>query len=323
MLEVSVTEERIFIGERFSVSFQRTLRVPDSYRASKLPPGFGPLPIRRVADYAGHTPAGWKHEGAFIPLDEREAMWLSFYAAGWKPNAVKVGVGAINAVSGGAWDDTLRAAPQDYLVCPLQLWLDGINAGKNLIRQFVAAPLGEGYTVESQLMGGVETGGMRIMVFEPKPGIFPDQPPRKSPLAVARSRVTSAAVGESGVGAGGKIEQRIYPDPYGSETWDADNSGEIFIYLISRESYRNITGLEPPRNPVSAHTYTEQGAGFWFELADESLGDLDAPHNLSGVKPVRQIDAEKGLNSPDEETPIELNETQLKHLRHPSEDEDS
>src|SRR5215204_3617884 len=158
MLKLNITDERIFFGERFSVSFQRTLRVPESYRVSKLPPGFGPLPIRRVADYGNRVPDRWPTDAVFIPLDAREAMWLSFNAASWKPNAVKIGVGDINAVSGQPWSAGLSDHPQDYVVCPLQLWLDGINAGDNFIRQFVAAPLGQGYTVESQATGGVEKG---------------------------------------------------------------------------------------------------------------------------------------------------------------------
>ena len=33
---------------------------------------------------------------------------------------------------------------KDYLVCPPQLWLDGIYTGRNTLRQFVAVPLGVG-----------------------------------------------------------------------------------------------------------------------------------------------------------------------------------
>ena len=37
---------------------------------------------------------------------------------------------------------------QNYCVLPKQPWLDGINYGDGYIRQFVAMPLGKGYTVE-------------------------------------------------------------------------------------------------------------------------------------------------------------------------------
>ena len=69
------------------------------------------------------------------------------------------------------------AESQDYVVCPDQPWLDGINAGDGYIRQFVAMPLGMGYTVEGQVTGEEKFGGMQIEVFEAKPGRFPDRPP--------------------------------------------------------------------------------------------------------------------------------------------------
>ena len=37
---------------------------------------------------------------------------------------------------------------QNYVAIPKQKWLDGINCGDGYIRQFVAMPLGKGYTVE-------------------------------------------------------------------------------------------------------------------------------------------------------------------------------
>jgi hypothetical protein len=83
----------------------------------------------------------------------------------------------INAVSGAAWDEPLHAEPQDYLVCPDQPWLDGINAGEGYIKQFVAMPLGLGYTVEGQLTGSEQSGGIQLLLYEPKPGRFPDEPP--------------------------------------------------------------------------------------------------------------------------------------------------
>ena len=66
----------------------------------------------------------------------------------WRPNALKVAVGKVNAVSGQPWSERLkpedRDGNQDYLVVPEQPWLDGINSGDGTIRQFVAMPLGDG-----------------------------------------------------------------------------------------------------------------------------------------------------------------------------------
>ena len=83
------------------------------------------------------------------------------YAMSGKPNAVKVAVGKVNAVSAKPWEQKLLPGENDYLVCSPQLWLDGNNAGEGYIRQFVAMPLGMGYTVEAQVTGEEKFGGKR------------------------------------------------------------------------------------------------------------------------------------------------------------------
>ena len=136
------------------MSFQRTLRIPDDDSIYPLPPGLGKFPIFRIEDFENRVPAQWKeHGGVFIPMYQREALWLNFDGAYWRPNAIKVAVGKIDAISGKRLHRRLNRTWQNYLVCPDQPWLDGINAGKGYIRQFVAMPLGMGYTVEGQLTG--------------------------------------------------------------------------------------------------------------------------------------------------------------------------
>ena len=100
-LKVAVEDDAVRIGERFSITFQRTLRIPDDGRAYPLPPGFGRFPVCRVEDYAARVPDEWRRRGGvFLPMYQREALWLAFDAAWWKPNAVQVAVGVINVVSG-------------------------------------------------------------------------------------------------------------------------------------------------------------------------------------------------------------------------------
>src|SRR3954447_4068299 len=115
---------------------------------------------------------------------QREAMWLSFsHTRSWKPSALQVAVGKVNALAGEEWSEALNGGDedgegQDYVVVPEQPWLDGINAGRGSIRQFVAMPLGMGYTVEGQVTGEERHGGVQLCVFEPKPGKFtkPESP---------------------------------------------------------------------------------------------------------------------------------------------------
>ena len=104
MLPVNVEESHICVGDRFSVFFLRTLRVPEDGRTYPLPPGLGEFPIHWVEDYTGSVPPDWLVKGGvFIPLYQREALWLGFEAARWKPNAVKVGVGGSSALHSHGW----------------------------------------------------------------------------------------------------------------------------------------------------------------------------------------------------------------------------
>src|SRR6266542_4281339 len=266
MPTVSVREGQVRVGDRFAVAFQRTLRIPEDGRVYPLPPGLGRLPVAPVEELGDAAPAVSEADSAvFIPLYQREALWLAF--------------DGVNAVSGEPWEARLSDAPQNYLVCPNQPWLDGINAGDGFVRQFVALPLGSGATVEGRLTGREEVGGIQIRVYEPKPGVFPDEPPPPAEeLPVGRLRTPGL-----GLGAGGQIRQKIYPDPHGLDVWDPDNSAVVFVHLLNSEQYRALTGHEPPPTAIDVAAYIEQGLP-WLELYDESEGDVAAPAGLAGVE---------------------------------------
>ncbi|HAG82100.1 MAG TPA: hypothetical protein DCL61_13265 [Cyanobacteria bacterium UBA12227] len=318
MLNITVEDDRIYIGERFSIEFQRTLRIPDDDKIYPLPPGLGRFPVYRVADYLGKVPDNWQQLNSFfIPMYQREALWLCFNGADWKPNAVKIGVGKINAISGEGWDEYLHDNPQDYVVCPNQPWLDGINVGEGFIRQFVAVSLGLGDTIEAQVTGVEEFGGIQILVYEPKLGIFPEQPPPMSDnyddIILESVPMTQAVDSEMGLGAGGKMKQKIYPDEYGIETWDLENYGSIFVYIVNSEKYQEITGLEPPPTLISAQTYTQYGFP-WFSLYDEEKGDLPASARLAEVKTIQEREAERGVKADTDDLSVDVPESDIKKL---------
>lgn len=50
------------------------------------------------------------------------------------------------------------------MAVPNQPWLDGSKAGEGIIRQFVAAPLGGGVTVEAQVTGEESLGGRQLTI---------------------------------------------------------------------------------------------------------------------------------------------------------------
>jgi Tfp pilus assembly protein PilF len=170
--------ESLRMGLHTCISFQRTLRVPEDGKEYPLPADLGALPIYRIEDFAESVPAHWLEEGGFfIPLYQREALFLEFKGAKWRPSIAKVAVGRINAITGKPYDEEIHSHEQDYVVIPSQRWLDGVNKGKNVVSQFVAMPLGQGYTIEEQLTDEAEHGGFQLTTFEPKESLFPSEDP--------------------------------------------------------------------------------------------------------------------------------------------------
>ena len=154
---------------RCTIEFQRTLRIPDDDRDYPLPPGLGRFPLRHIDDFARRLPERWRRRGGVImPMHQAEAMWIAFGGHFDYPFAVKIATGKICAVSGNPWVNHLNEDPQDYVVLPEQPWLDGYCVEKGVIRQFVAMPLGKGYTAEEQLTGAAQHGGLQIVVYPMK-----------------------------------------------------------------------------------------------------------------------------------------------------------
>ena len=196
------------------IDFQRTLRIPDDNRDYPLPPGLGSFLLNHVDDYLQRVPETWKqHGGVFLPMYQAEAMWI--YFSGSYPMAVKIAAGKIDALTGESWRNELTRRPQDYLVVPDQPWLDGFCVGKGLIRQFVAMPLGEGYSAEEQLTGKAQHGGLQIIVYPMKASLYepPEEVTEYGPICSAP--MESAPIREMGLAPGGLMRQEIYEDDYG------------------------------------------------------------------------------------------------------------
>jgi hypothetical protein len=157
-LKVRTFADRLQIGP-LEITFQRTLRIPDDGNTYPLRPGLGQFSIRKVEDYADPVPEAWRQRGG---TNARPCECLSRAPSSWPPRSAL----AIDALTGKRWSDRLTRRAQNYLVCPDQPWLDGINAGDGFIRQFVAMPLGMGHTVEGQLTGEETEGGIQIKAFK-------------------------------------------------------------------------------------------------------------------------------------------------------------
>lgn len=296
---------------RLTIEFQRTLRIPDDGKDHFLPPGFGAFPLRHVDDFAGTVPALWlEHGGVMLPMHQSEAMWLNFdseFLSGHGapyPFAVKIAAGKINAVTGERWTNGLHGDPQDYLTVPGQPWLDGFCVEKGVIRQFVAMPLGAGYTAEEQITGTAEHGGLQVVVYPMRRSVFERLFPKgrdaEMEPSIAYMALPEMALG-MGFAPGGRMRQEIYQDPYGLEDWRTRTRGRCFVHIANSLVWRAVTGEAPPTIPPTAGRYSDAGLP-WFDYYDEGAAALEGSEALANLKSVIQTGREKG------ETPLPENE---------------
>ncbi|MFO1515093.1 MAG: hypothetical protein U1F83_19675, partial [Verrucomicrobiota bacterium] len=295
------------------IDFQRTLRIPDDGKDYPLPPGFGSFPLRHIDDYARNVPVSWlQRGGVLLPMWQAEALWLNFQTHSIKnrsaqyPFAIKVATGKISAITGEAWQRGLSRNPQDYLVVPRQPWLDGYCVQKGVIRQFVAMPLGEGYTAEEQITGEAEFGGMQIEVFPMRAEVFethfpvavPDRlremssrDPTHKWCSLEHSQAALRCV-DMGLAPGGRMRQEIYKDLFSIHDWDTEHSSRCFIHLVNSAMWHAITGQRPPTRPPTARQYTTAGYP-WFDYYDAEAKALEGSSTLAKLKSVLKLGREK------------------------------
>ena len=285
------------------ISFQRTLRIPDDNRPYSLPPGLGEFPLNLVDDYWDSVPGAWNTRGGvFLPMYQAEAMWLNF--SGSYPMAVKVAAGKINAVTGEGWENELSGEPQDYVVVPDQPWLDGFSVMKGMIRQFVAMPLGEGYTAEEQLTGEAEHGGLQIVVYPIKASYYEVEEEVDMPIAYAPLRAFSEPVEEMGLAPGGLMHQEIYEDEYGFSAWETSVRSRCFVHILNSVQFFDVTGAKPPSKPPTAIEYTEAGLP-WFDYYGGDLKALEGAQKLAGLDSVAAKKLKKGEGILADNEPVE------------------
>ena len=294
---------------RCSLDFQRTLRIPDDGSDYPLPPGMGQFPLRHLDDYARQAPQQWlRRGGVLMPMHQAEAMWISF-GCGDYPFAVKIAAGKTCAITGDAWANHLNSDPQDYLVLPEQPWLDGFCVAKGLVRQFVAMPLGEGYSVEEQLTGAAEHGGVQIIAYPMKAERYEamlakamreDALVDYGPMYAPPGAVSAPL--DMGLAPGGRMRQEIYEDEYGLDAWDQRHASRCFITIANSTQWMALTGERPPTEPPTARDYTDAGLP-WFDYYGGDLNALEETEKMRGLVSVAQLGAEKGQSPlPDNES---------------------
>ena len=273
------------------IEFQRTLRIPDDNREHYLPPGLGEFPLYRVDDYPNNLPETWsQHGGVFTPMYQAEALWINFH--GYYPMAVKIAAGKVNAVTGETWEEELGGEPQDYVVVPGQRWLDGFCVEKGLIRQFVAMPLGEGFTAEEQLTGEAEHGGLQIAVYPMKTSTYEERL-RQRLERLKDGEISPRRSPDMGFAPGGLMRQEIYEDEYGIDAWDTSTSSRCFVHIVNSVQLLHLTGCQPPSKPPTAQDYTRARLP-WFDCYGGDLKALEGAKKLVELDSVAAVKLKKG-----------------------------
>lgn len=282
---------------KLNIYLKRTFRVPDDGNDYPLPPSLGSFPVRHINDFHKRVPEAWlKRGGVMVPMYQAEAMWIKLWPTNYinmqgdYPFAVKVATGKINAISGGPWRKELSRDPQDYMVAPPQHYLDGYCVAQGLVRQFVAMPLGSGYSVEEQITGEAEFGGLQLLVCPMKREVFERRFPVKPPEEKKPGILFSFAVGAA---QGGSVLEDIYEDPYDLDDWDAAHSSRCFVQIVNSMLWRSITGMNPPSIPLTAAEYARLNLP-WFETYEKKSVALKGSRILKGLQSVFGMGREKG-----------------------------
>ncbi len=303
-----------------SVAMMRTLRLPDDGKTWPLPPGLGTFPLRHLDDFASRLPEAWRKRGGLIaPMAQAEAMWLNFSSREGLPVALRICTGKIDAVTGEAWSHDLSDDPQNYVVLPNQPWLDGYKVASDAIRQFVAMPLGEGYTAEEQITGAAEHGGLQFLAYPMKKERWEAiKREREEERRRSMARMDSAhfedgvaysmampcaaparAAAPMGLSPGGRMKQKIFADRYGIDAWDTSRPSKLFVTLLNSLQWRAITGEDPPPSPATAERYTQAGLP-WYDYYAGDETALATTDTLKGLKSVNEIADGKGELRPAE-----------------------
>lgn len=284
---------------RISIDFQRTLRIPDDGKRYPLPPGCGAFPLRHVEDYGSRLPESWvRRGGVLFPMYQAEAMWVHF-SSGAYPFAIKIASGKINTVTGEGWSVGLNRDPQDYVVAPGQPWLDGFCVEKGTIRQFVAMPLGKGYTAEEQLTGDATWGGLQIIAYPMKADVYSRKQARRRGTLSCLSGMDfdASPMADMGLAPGGRMLQDIYEDENALSDWDQRRGERCFIAILNSEDWSAATGEQVPTPPVSAKDYAAAGLP-WFNYYSDRPA-VAGGISLSGLKGVGAVAKDKGEHIPE------------------------
>lgn len=103
-----------------------------------------------------------------------------------------------------------------------------------------------------------------------------------------------------GLGAGGRIRQEVFDDPFGVSTWQAAPAVTAEVDLVDADAFAALTGVAVPRVDPDAAGYTAAG-GAWYQLARpggegvDVIVVLDVADREPGSWTLRGLAADLGL----------------------------
>ena len=190
---------------------------------------------------------------------------------------------------------------------PGQPWLDGFCVAEGKVRQFVAMPLGQGYTAEEQVTGAAEHGGIQLLVRPLKREVWQRRLERRRETrarwAAAEDVLAEACAARSagmGLPPGGGIRQQINEAAERPGDWDPDARSRCFVHIANSLAWRAVTGEAPPVPPPTAADYARAGLP-WFAWYDDRPA-FEGSAVLAGLASVRALGARRG------EAPLPENE---------------
>ncbi|KAF5010114.1 hypothetical protein FDECE_3700 [Fusarium decemcellulare] len=175
------------------ISFMRTLRVRGQESEYEPPEGLGTFPLFNTQPYRDQLPPQAAAQGGlFLPMYNKEAMYIAFDCRESDKFAVRPFLGGVNGISGDNLinKDSSSLSRQDYIVAPQQKRLDGIAVWPGVTKQFVAMEMNpnprqgteltspstastskrekqpsQGGTIEYQMTGRDEVGGIQFQII--------------------------------------------------------------------------------------------------------------------------------------------------------------
>ncbi len=154
-----------------TVSFQRTLRMPENGKHYPMPLGLGKFSVYPVDDFSG-VPEAWRQRGGvMMPLHGTEAVWLAFYSD--YPMAFRIGSGGQCAVSGEPWATMRCARHHKTLSC----WAPSRGStvstpARTLSASLLRSRLGQGLLGVHALSGEERWGGLQLQAVPMRPEEF-------------------------------------------------------------------------------------------------------------------------------------------------------